>query len=345
MARKPFFSIVIPTFNRVKFLKVAIAITLEQTYKDFEIIISNNCSTDETREVVKSFKDKRIRYFENKKNIGAEQNMKKVISYARGNYIFTLGDDDFIFYENTLQEVKKIIDEKQYGFIRLNLIERKFIGEGIRKDIVKVNSDISVKSDARIKKIVDFFGQVAASHFAGLIIKNEPNIANKMIYSEISPWIRIIIENTKKNGALFLGKHYMVITWSQGGILNHYALKDRRMMAENYVNTVLSYLPKNQRQNWRLQYYKQFIKLQPVIKLYGGNRQMVTFDKRLLSVEDRLRYNMLFWISFSIAFIVPKTVWELVRVIQHRTNNAIKELSDFDRVEERYRNFQKAYSL
>ena len=135
MTKRPFFSIVIPTYNRASFLKASIAITLQQTFKDFEIIISNNCSTDDTRKVVNSFKDKRIRYFENKKNIGGEPNMIKAFSYARGKYLFTTGDDDFILFQDTFEKIKKILDKTGYGFIRLNLIERKFIGKGIRKSI------------------------------------------------------------------------------------------------------------------------------------------------------------------------------------------------------------------
>lgn len=345
MIKKPFFSIVIPTYNRANFLKTTIAITLQQSFKDFEIIISNNCSTDNTSEVVKAFKDKRIRYFENKKNIGADPNMKKVISYARGKYIFTMGDDDFILYDNTLAEIKKIIDEKQYGFIRLNLIERKLIGTGIRKNIVKLNNDKYINKQASPQKIIDFFIEVAASHFAGLVIKNEANIAEKMIDSEVNPWIKIIFDTTEKYGALFLGDRYMIITWSQGGILNHYELKKNRLMVENYFNVILTYFPKDQREDLKLQYYKKFIILQPVIKLYGGIQQLIIFNKRLLFVEKKLRYNMFFWMFFVIALLVPRVVWKLVRIIQHSLNDTIKELSDFDQIKKRYTYFQKTYSL
>lgn len=345
MTKKPFFSIVIPTYNRANYLKVAIALTLQQTFRDFEIIISNNCSTDETHKVIKSFKDKRIRYFENKKNIGAELNMKKVISYARGIYIFTLGDDDFILFQNTLEKIKKILDKKHYGFVRLNLIEKKLVGEGIKKSIVKVNNDIYINEGASPKKIIDFFAQIAASHFAGLIIKNEYNLAEKMIDSEVNPWIKIIFDNVKKDGALFLGSYYMVITWSQGGILNHYELKKNRLMIENFYNVLLSYLPQDERESVKLQYYKKFIILQPAIKLYGGNKQLVIFNIRLLYVEKRLMYHVFFWFFFCLAFIFPRVFWNLVRKLQHSMNNSIKKLDNFDQVQKRYNYLHKIYSI
>lgn len=345
MIDKPFFSVVIPTYNRAKLLKAAIAITLKQTFKDFELIVSNNCSTDETREVVSSFKDKRILYFENKKNIGAEPNMKKAISYARGIYIFTMGDDDFILYENTLEKIKKILDEKQYGFIRLNLIERKFIGKGIRKSIIRVNNDVSLDKNAKSQKILDFFSLIAASHWAGLVIRNQRDLADKMIDSVVNAWIKILFDNTKRYGAYFLGNYYMIITWSQGGILDHYKLKKNRIMIENYLETVVSYLSKNDRQNFKLQQYKKFVILQPAIKLYGGTKQLITFNRRLLSIEKRLRYNIFFWIFFGIAFVIPRAIWKLVRVIQHSTSDSIREVSDFEKVQKRYAYFQKTYAL
>ena len=153
------------------------------------------------------------------------------------------------------------------------------------------------------------------------------------------------IFSDEKYGALFLGKNYMIITWSQGGILNHYELKKNRLMGENYLNTVISYLPKSERKNFKLQYYKKFIILQPVIKLYGGITQLVIFDRRLLFVEKRLRYNILFWISLSVALIVPRSLWKFVRIVQHRTNDTIRELPDFDKIQKRYIYFQKTYGL
>lgn len=343
MTDKPFFSIVIPTYNRQHFLKVAIAITLQQTFQDFEVIISDNCSTDNTREVVKSFKDKRIRYFRNKKNIGAEPNYKKVMSYARGKYVFTMGDDDFILFNNTLETIKKLLDEKKYGFIRLNLIEQKFIGKGIRKSIVRLNDNRYLDKEASSQEIINFLTETASSHFAGLVIKNEQNMAEKIIDSEVTAWIKILYDNIKKHGALFLGKYYMIITWSQGGILDHYKLKKGQLMIENYYNVLLSYLPKNERENAKLQYYECFILLQPVIKLYGGTKQLITFNKRLLYVENRLRHSVLFWLCFSLAFVFPRSFWKLVRVIQHSTKDSIKEISDFEKVQKRYNYLNKKY--
>lgn len=343
-ARKPFFSIVIPTYNRAKLLKATIAITLLQTFKDFELIISNNCSTDETRQVVKSFKDKRIRYFENKKNIGAEPNMIKAFSYARGKYLFSIGDDDFILYEDTLEKVKKILDKNEYGFIRLNLIERKFIGKGIRKSIVAIEEDKIINKNSSPEKVIEFFPAVGAGHIAGLVIKNIKNISDKMINCHDSPWIRIIYENTQKHGAIFLSRFYMVITWSQGEILNYYDVSsDNKLVFEKYTDYLFSLIPKDELDNFKLKFYSKYIVLQPVIKLYSNNANLIKFNRLFFKLEPRIKKNILFWIFFITAIIVPKSIWRLARVIQHKEKNTLDLLANRKEIYARFNYLNKTH--
>lgn len=90
---KPFFSILIPTFNRAALLKEAINSILSQDFIDWELIVIDDGSRDGTREVVEGFYDKRIRYFfqENSER-GASRNHG--IREAKGNYICFLDSDD-----------------------------------------------------------------------------------------------------------------------------------------------------------------------------------------------------------------------------------------------------------
>ncbi|MBI5642824.1 MAG: glycosyltransferase family 2 protein [Deltaproteobacteria bacterium] len=94
--RKPKFSVCIPTYGRAKVLPKVVGSVLSQTFKDFELFISDDASPDNTREVVKSFNDPRIRYHRNDKNLGVLDNWNFVISNARGEYVFKLDDDDYI---------------------------------------------------------------------------------------------------------------------------------------------------------------------------------------------------------------------------------------------------------
>ncbi|MBB1077122.1 glycosyltransferase family 2 protein [Rhodoferax sp. 4810] len=94
----PKVSIGIPTFNRCKQLAIAIQSALNQTYRNIEIIIVDNASTDATEEICRRgvLNDSRIIYFRNSVNIGATNNFNKLLALASGQYFMWLGDDDYI---------------------------------------------------------------------------------------------------------------------------------------------------------------------------------------------------------------------------------------------------------
>ena len=93
MTKKPFFSIVIPTYNRAEKLQFALHCLLKQTFKDFEVIVSDNWSTDNTKDVVMHSGDKRIKYTRNIKPTIYSLNLQNAINHAYGGYIFFHSDD------------------------------------------------------------------------------------------------------------------------------------------------------------------------------------------------------------------------------------------------------------
>ena len=101
-------SVIIPTFNRADFLKIAIESVLKQDCKDFEIIITNDNSEDNTQEVVKEFSNKRIRYIRHKENMGVSAARNSAIKASKGEYIAFLDDDDEWLPEKLKIQLKKI---------------------------------------------------------------------------------------------------------------------------------------------------------------------------------------------------------------------------------------------
>lgn len=88
-------SICIPTYNRADYLSYAIASVEKQTYDDWELIVCDDGSTDNTAEVMESkSKDTRIRYVRHPQNIGRSRNMRSGFDAAEGNYFIKFDDDD-----------------------------------------------------------------------------------------------------------------------------------------------------------------------------------------------------------------------------------------------------------
>ena len=90
-------SFVLPAYKD-KFLRSAIESILQQTYKDFELIIVNDKSPYNLKEIVESFQDPRIRYYENSTNIGGKDlvaNWNQCLKYAQGDFIVLASDDDY----------------------------------------------------------------------------------------------------------------------------------------------------------------------------------------------------------------------------------------------------------
>ena len=107
---KVFFSIIIPTYNRAEFLRSTILSVLKQSYTNFEIIIIDDGSTDNSQEVVTQINDQRVTYFwkENGER-GAARNFG--IKKSKGEYVTFLDSDDQL-YPNHLEEAVSLIDQK-----------------------------------------------------------------------------------------------------------------------------------------------------------------------------------------------------------------------------------------
>ena len=109
----PKISVVIPTYNRAKYLDEAIVSVLAQRGADFEIIVSDNCSQDDTTTVVSKYlADSRVHYYRNEQNIGMVRNWRKAMfDYASGDWFILLSDDDYLIDPDYLAKVTQLIAE------------------------------------------------------------------------------------------------------------------------------------------------------------------------------------------------------------------------------------------
>lgn len=96
-------SIIMPSYNTARFIDKTIESVLKQTYKNWELLIVDDCSTDNTDEIVSKYDDKRIIYLKNQKNSGAAVSRNKALKNAKGKWIAFLDSDD-LWYPTKLEE-------------------------------------------------------------------------------------------------------------------------------------------------------------------------------------------------------------------------------------------------
>lgn len=89
-------SICIPTYNGAKYISEALKSILNQSYQNFEIIFSDDCSTDDTVKVVRSFEDRRIKLYQTPHNLGYGDNLKTLKSKISGDIMFMMAQDDLL---------------------------------------------------------------------------------------------------------------------------------------------------------------------------------------------------------------------------------------------------------
>jgi glycosyltransferase involved in cell wall biosynthesis len=113
----PTVSVCIPTFNRAAILAETLQSVLSQTFTDFEVVISDNASEDDTAAVVHAQRDGRIRYHRQPRNIGPHENFKHVFRLATGRYIAPLTDDDIMLPDNLERKVAVLSAHPDVGLV------------------------------------------------------------------------------------------------------------------------------------------------------------------------------------------------------------------------------------
>jgi len=167
LEKNPTVSVIIPTYNRAHLIERAIQSVLNQTYQDFEIIIVDDGSTDNTEEVIKEFqeKDKRVRYIKHNTNKGGNTARNTGLKSIKGEYVAFLDSDDewlpkkiekqlevfknskdrklgfvycgaFFIKEDSKEKITEILPKKR-GYLFKELLERNCITGGGSSNLIK----------------------------------------------------------------------------------------------------------------------------------------------------------------------------------------------------------------
>lgn len=133
---KPFFSICIPTYNRGKIVYDTVCNALQSDRDDIEVVVSNNCSTDDTEELLMTITDSRFKYFKNNYNNGAD-NLISVLTYAQGDYLLLLSDEDDVALRNLetyIQQLHRFQPAVAHGTAAVNRYRYASMGDRYIED-------------------------------------------------------------------------------------------------------------------------------------------------------------------------------------------------------------------
>ena len=163
-------SVIMPSYNTGRYIKESIESVINQTYTDWELIIVDDCSTDNTDEVVAEFSDERIKYLKNDKNSGAAISRNYAMREAKGKWIAFLDSDD-IWVPEKLEKQLKFMNDNGIFFSYTNY-------EKIDESSAPLGIYVSGPDKITRKKIYryDYVGHLtmmySAEHFGLIQIKD-----------------------------------------------------------------------------------------------------------------------------------------------------------------------------
>ena len=182
-------SFIVPTYNRDQYIKKCIESVLKQTYKNVELIIVDDGSTDNTENIVTSYKDKKIKYFKNTNHgIGYSRNFG--LEKSTGDYVFFLDSDDFIEPNAAESIIQNINDADIFIFDYKQIFESDGHVEYVRTPIF---SECTLKEKPEIINQTNL-GPGNKVFKKELLVKNNIKYPTDIKYEDMP----LIIESLKK---------------------------------------------------------------------------------------------------------------------------------------------------
>jgi len=138
LSTPPKVSVCIPVYNGSDYIAESIQSVLAQTFENFHLIVCDNCSTDDTEEIVRNFTDSRITYVRNTENLGLVGNANRCLELADGEYVHILHHDDIMLPENLELKVRILDEHPKVGLVHSDV---SFIDqEGKHLDLTKFDT-------------------------------------------------------------------------------------------------------------------------------------------------------------------------------------------------------------
>lgn len=328
---KPFFSIVIPTYNRSAYLLCAIKGILKQKERDFEIIVSDNCSTDNTKHLMSKVSDSRVRYIRSNKNLGWIANLQRAIDHANGTYIFMHGDDDYVFDENCLFKLKKLLNQRPVGFVRLNYLTYTKRNDNLFDVHNPKLKDQFIQKNIENEEVMSFIQSIDPFFITGQVFARKFLKKTSLIQSEYVPWFPAMFQAIYHGGAFVLPDYLFVASWSQND-MPRYKMAGGKLAFERYYEEV--------KKRVNRVYYQNFLKHQldivvgefPAAKYYLPLVKFWHYALHVLDLDQTKKKSFRFWTYFFLSLCTPKFILSLGKKYAQNIKRSTGDQKTYDSI-------------
>lgn len=139
------FSVIIPAYNVEQYIEESIKSVLGQEFENYELILIDDCSTDNTKNILEKYASEKVKVYSTTKNTGTAAGPRNVgLQYATGEYIIFLDGDDKLYNNQVLDKIDKLIDDKKYDVVYLGYQD---LGNS---DKMRVSNNSNSTKEARI---------------------------------------------------------------------------------------------------------------------------------------------------------------------------------------------------
>jgi len=319
------FSILMPVYNGAKIISPTLRSILSQSFDNFEIIVGDDCSNDDTVKVVKSFQksDRRIKILVNKKNLGYSKNLESLRQKATGDIIYLMGQDDILAEDTLLKTYNAFKTSENIGAVTRPYF---WFYEDIKKP-VRIKKRISDKKDtvltikSPLKDIITMFSTL--DQLSGLAFRRkyiDIPFHEDIFPCHVYPFASIF----KKYPVVFL-KDYLVavrITSSQARKVSWiYNKSPVRSWAEMFE----SVYKEKKYEKFRQRMIEDFVATNYVgllqIKNYSQHNYLYTLREIYYLLKYRLKnfFSPVFWLFSALSLLTPPFI--LIRLTDWYKNN------------------------
>jgi len=304
------FSILIPTYNGESVIKQTLLSILSQNYNNYEIIISDDHSSDKTIDIIKSYKDKRLKIYRNKKNLGYPGNLNNAYKKASGDIIYLMGQDDILgsgALNNTSQaflispDIGAVI-RPYYQFFDDIKIPVRNTGPQLnskRNEIIKITDD-----PKKIILIIHNAGQLS-----GLAMRKK--FITQPFHKDIFPChVYPFMSVFKKHPLVFLKDYTVAVRIKSSQARNVAKIYDLSPIQTwmDFINNIFTEPQFTPLKKYCIDNYiaKNYVGLVQIKNYSSKYRYLIREIILLIKLRWKNIYNPLFWFFVIITLTIPK---------------------------------------